>query len=218
MIVRDDCESSRRSTASYRMEAVTMAVTILLLFPVCRPTLSARHAPHASETTAAYVLLRCYVLHSLSPSPANRQSHLSVQALDADIIIKRTKRHLDELEVSAPPQNPNVTCLIVFQRSNYAEPSASLGGDDDDNDDDRSAIKSAKGRARQTISDKRNLSTPGAKKKKSTMNIRTAVLYRKNLATLIEESVRPVDLSDLPLSVTNVHRALTDFRPPPRPI
>jgi zinc finger HIT domain-containing protein 1 len=48
--------------------------------------------------------------------------------------------------------------------------------------------KSAKGRARQTISDKRNLNDSG-KKKKSTMNVRTALLYRKNLPTLIDESV-----------------------------
>lgn len=50
-----------------------------------------------------------------------------------------------------------------------------------------------KGRGRQTISDKRNLNilgtSPAARKKKSTMNVRTALLYRKNLATLIEESV-----------------------------
>jgi zinc finger HIT domain-containing protein 1 len=53
--------------------------------------------------------------------------------------------------------------------------------------------KYSKGRGRQTISDKRNLNilgfSPAARKKKSTMNVRTALLYRKNLATLIEESV-----------------------------
>jgi hypothetical protein len=49
--------------------------------------------------------------------------------------------------------------------------------------------KSAKGRARQTVSDKRQLSGPSMKRKKTNMNIRTAILYRKNFATLIEESV-----------------------------
>jgi zinc finger HIT domain-containing protein 1 len=61
-------------------------------------------------------------------------------------------------------------------------------------EDDAEGGKSAKGRARQTISDKRNVNILGnsaaAKKKKSTMNVRTALLYRKNLATLVEESVR----------------------------
>jgi hypothetical protein len=56
-------------------------------------------------------------------------------------------------------------------------------------DEDDQAGKSAKGRARQTVSDKRQLSGPSAKRKKANMNIRTAILYRKNLSTLIEESV-----------------------------
>lgn len=56
-------------------------------------------------------------------------------------------------------------------------------------DQDDQAGKSAKGRARQTVSDKRQLSGPSAKRKKANMNIRTAILYRKNFATLIEESV-----------------------------
>src|SRR6266403_3514598 len=56
-------------------------------------------------------------------------------------------------------------------------------------DEDDQAGKSAKGRARQTVSDKRQLSGPNAKRKKTNMNIRTAILYRKNLATLVEESV-----------------------------
>jgi zinc finger HIT domain-containing protein 1 len=58
-----------------------------------------------------------------------------------------------------------------------------LGEEEDDG-----GGKSAKGRARQTISDKRHLND-GSKKKKSSMNVRTALLYRKNLATLIDESV-----------------------------
>lgn len=74
------------------------------------------------------------------------------------------------------------------QRSNYAEPSNSFLGDDEDD-----GGKSAKSRARQTISDKRHV-IDGGKKKKSSMNIRTALLYRKNLATLIEESVSLLSL------------------------
>lgn len=73
-----------------------------------------------------------------------------------------------------------------MKRSNYAETNLLAGEDDEEG-------VSKKGRARQTISDKRNLnilgSSAAAKKKKSTMSVRTALLYRKNLATLIEESV-----------------------------
>jgi len=87
------------------------------------------------------------------------------QGLTVEVIAKRTKRHLDELE-----------------RSNYAEPTVSFLGEDED---EEGGGKSAKGRARQTISDKRN---DGVKRKKSTMSVRTALLYRKNLSTLIEES------------------------------
>ena len=71
---------------------------------------------------------------------------------------------------------------MFSQRSNYAEPTVSFLGEEDGD-------KSAKSRARQTISDKRN-QADGGKKKKSSMNVRTAILYRKNLATLIDESVR----------------------------
>jgi zinc finger HIT domain-containing protein 1 len=57
-------------------------------------------------------------------------------------------------------------------------------------DDEEEGRKYAKGRARQTISDKRSgAEGASAKKKKSTMNIRTAILYKKNLATLLEDSV-----------------------------
>lgn len=110
--------------------------------------------------------------------------------LAADVVKKRTKRHLDELEVSR-----GIACSIMklssslyCQRSNYAEPSASLAGIDVDNDEDGAGGKSARGRARETISDKR---TPvfGEKKKKSSMKVRTAVLYRKNFTTLLDESV-----------------------------
>jgi zinc finger HIT domain-containing protein 1 len=38
------------------------------------------------------------------------------------------------------------------------------------------------------------------------MNIRTALLYRKNLATLIDESVRPFSLAMAPLRLTGRQR------------
>ncbi|KAG6898202.1 hypothetical protein C0992_003314 [Termitomyces sp. T32_za158] len=98
-------------------------------------------------------------------------NNVTAVGLAPEAIAQRTKRHLEELE-----------------RSNYSEPTLMAGEDDEEGG------KSAKGRARQTISDKRNLNIAGtsaaAKKKKSTMNVRTALLYRKNLATLIDESVR----------------------------
>lgn len=72
-----------------------------------------------------------------------------------------------------PPLNP------ISQRSNYTEPSITQ-----DNDDE--AIITGKHRARQIVSDKRD---PNVRKKKSSTKVRTALLYRKNLATLIEESV-----------------------------
>jgi hypothetical protein len=76
------------------------------------------------------------------------------------------------------------------QRSNYAEPSILAGVGDED---EEVSNKYSKGRGRQTISDKRQLNlagnSPASRKKKSTMNVRTALLYRKNLATLIDESV-----------------------------
>ncbi|KAL0574238.1 hypothetical protein V5O48_007709 [Marasmius crinis-equi] len=102
----------------------------------------------------------------------NRQVNESA-GIAAELIAKRTKKHLDELE-----------------RSNYSETTLLNDG----NEDDGVTSKYTKGRARQTISDKRNLNLPGnspaASKKKSTMNVRTALLYRKNFATLLEESVR----------------------------
>ncbi|KAJ3784656.1 hypothetical protein GGU11DRAFT_689619, partial [Lentinula aff. detonsa] len=90
------------------------------------------------------------------------------------LLEKRTKNHLDELE-----------------KSNYSESASLTVGEDDD--EPAVGKYNTKGRARQTlISDKRNLKltgySPAATKKKSTMNIRSALLYRKNLATLIEES------------------------------
>jgi hypothetical protein len=84
--------------------------------------------------------------------------------------------------VRSYPFSPLDLTSVSHKRSNYAEPTSFLG----EEGDEEGGGKSAKGRARQTISDKRNAS--GVKKKKSTMNVRTAILYRKNLSTLVEES------------------------------
>ncbi|PCH42332.1 hypothetical protein WOLCODRAFT_38419, partial [Wolfiporia cocos MD-104 SS10] len=118
-----------------------------------------------------------------------RQAQSSSTQLDPEVIAKRTKRHLDELE-----------------RSNYSEPSGALFPGLDD-DDDAPGGRSAKGRARQTISDKREW--PGLHKKKSTMAVRTAVLYRKNFATLVDESGIAGYPPDVPTYLTAVV-------PPPR--
>ncbi|KAK7032765.1 zinc finger HIT domain-containing protein 1 [Favolaschia claudopus] len=107
-----------------------------------------------------------------------RQAHNPVAGLTSDVIAKRTKRHLDELE-----------------RSNYAEHSAQVGEEDEEG-------KYTKGRARQLISEKRTFNIPGVKKKKSTMNVRTALLYRKNFAALLEESNLTAFPSTVPTYLT----------------
>ncbi|OAX37763.1 hypothetical protein K503DRAFT_692747, partial [Rhizopogon vinicolor AM-OR11-026] len=113
---------------------------------------------------------------------ALRKVNATKQTLAPDVIAKRTKRHLDELE-----------------RSNYTEPSITL-------DDDDEAPISGKNRVRQIVSDKRD---PNAKKKKSSTKVRTALLYRKNLATLIEES----RITALP---SHIPTYLTAAAPPPQ--
>lgn len=73
---------------------------------------------------------------------------------------------------------------VLSQRTNYTEPSISVAGITFGEGD-----KSARGRARETISDKRVLEG-GPRKKAQTKHVRDALVYRKKLATLIEESVR----------------------------
>ncbi|KAI9000518.1 hypothetical protein BD414DRAFT_511218 [Trametes punicea] len=125
-----------------------------------------------------------------------RQTQNSDAPLDPDVLAKRTKRHLDELE-----------------RSNYSEP-AGTGGGGEDEEDEGVALggRTAKGRARQTtISDKRHWD--GKKPKKSTMNVRTAILYKKSLAVLIEES----GIEQMPPGVPTYLRAVSSpSREPPR--
>lgn len=127
---------------------------------------------------------------------AIRQVNVAKQALDPQVITKRTKRHLEELE-----------------RTNYT---ASTLFNDLDSDPESSANPKSKFRARQTvISDKRTFGNPneGKAKKKSTMNVRTAILYRKGLPTLIEES----GISTLPHTVSSYLTATAPPLPyPPR--
>lgn len=83
---------------------------------------------------------------------------------------------------------PSLTLSDQIQRTNYA---ASSLLNEPDSDPEASSNQKSKFRARQTvISDKRTFPTVNAaKKKKSSMNVRTAILYRKGLAALIDESV-----------------------------
>ncbi|KAF8968013.1 hypothetical protein BDZ97DRAFT_1903003 [Flammula alnicola] len=99
----------------------------------------------------------------------SRQTAAVVQTLAPEVIAKRTKRHLDELE-----------------RSNYAEPTLLAGVGDEDEEGGNKVFC-----CRQ--------------EEKSTMNVRTALLYRKNLATLIEES----NIASLPSSVPTYLTAST---------
>ncbi|KAH9945299.1 uncharacterized protein BXZ73DRAFT_96285 [Epithele typhae] len=130
-----------------------------------------------------------------------RKAHTTGSALDPDVIAKRTKRHLDELE-----------------RSNYAEPTGVPGAEGDEDDEEPGVGvhggRTAKGRARRaTISDKRQWERPGLAKakagRKTSMNVRTAVLYKKNLGVLVEES----GIEQLPPSVPTYLRAAA---PPPK--
>ncbi|KAH6909046.1 hypothetical protein BKA70DRAFT_1371730 [Coprinopsis sp. MPI-PUGE-AT-0042] len=113
-----------------------------------------------------------------------RQAAGGSESLTPETIAKRTRQHLDELEVS-----------------DYASRDGSF----------------SKGRARQPISDKRKLNIPGkspaATSRKSTMSVRDAILYRKNFATLLEES----KIDSLPPTVpTYLTAAAPPSKYPPR--
>ncbi|KAI0050452.1 hypothetical protein FA95DRAFT_1637696 [Auriscalpium vulgare] len=159
-------DADRESVLRERCRAASFQLRPLSsLYTTIRPD---KLGSYAAQTPSAYVFHPRCTVHVLSLLGAAARQTQAVSALDSEVIAKRTKRHLDELE-----------------RSNYAEPSSSYLGMEEE---EETAGKSAKGRARQTISDRRSLSGAGAKRKKSTMNIRSAVLYKKNLATLIDES------------------------------
>lgn len=109
------------------------------------------------------------VTHLVSYNSATRQTKST--AIDQVLVDKRAQRHLDELE-----------------KSNYTEL------DDEQTAAEGGVRRGHRGTARHTlISDQR----AGYKKKKSTMNVRSALMYKKNLATLIEESVSIYPLSRL---------------------
>ncbi|PPR02619.1 hypothetical protein CVT24_002190 [Panaeolus cyanescens] len=134
----------------------------------------------------------------MPPKKTREQRQNVIVTLPAEVIAKRNKRHLDELE-----------------RSNYTETNDFAGLGEDGGDDGTKG--SSRGRDRQTISDKRKLKMPGtsraATKKKSTYAVREALLYRKNLSTLIANS----KLEELPSEVPTYLTAVT-IRPtyPPR--
>jgi zinc finger HIT domain-containing protein 1 len=128
----------------------------------------AHRASNAFQASPTYLTTSCLcVCVAQLCVSATRQAQSSAHPIDPILVAKRTKRHLDELE-----------------RSNYAEPSVNI---DQEDDDGAGAGSARRGRAaRQSIiSDRRG---SGTKKSKSTMNVRSALLYRKNLASLIDES------------------------------
>lgn len=161
-------------------------------------------------------LFQVFIPHLFHVAAA-RQAQNPNGSLDPDVIAKRTKRHLDELEVRSRIRKSGrcagsfsqhlLTNLMASppcaaQRSNYSEPTGSgahpgASGEPDEEDEGVApGGRTTKGRARQaTISDKRQWD--GKKSKKSTMNIRTAILYKKNLTVLLDESV-----SELPRPLT----------------
>lgn len=56
--------------------------------------------------------------HSFFPSPAARNAQASVHFVGDDVVAKRTKRHLDELEVRPTPPfiaNSLTRCLLALQ-------------------------------------------------------------------------------------------------------
>jgi zinc finger HIT domain-containing protein 1 len=113
-----------------------------------------------------------------------RQTQANSNPLDPALIARRAKKHLDELEVITAWPDQNLGLTLRVQRSNHTE--ADIDPDQADGAAEGSGRR-GRGTARQTLlSDKRPSVHPN---KKSTMNIRTALLYKKNLATLLEESV-----------------------------
>ncbi|KAM0748490.1 hypothetical protein T439DRAFT_327752 [Meredithblackwellia eburnea MCA 4105] len=93
------------------------------------------------------------------------QRAVTVQQVDPEWVKRRIKRHLADLE-----------------RTNYTEPTSGpntfgLGGDEDPENE-----RSAPGASSAALEEQ------GKRKKKSTAAVRSLLLYRKTLATLIEES------------------------------
>ncbi|KAF7303766.1 HIT-type domain-containing protein [Mycena indigotica] len=115
-----------------------------------------RTREHRASLTPRYIYLSIY----RSAGPRQSQNPTGVTP---EIVAKRTKRHLIELE-----------------KSNYEEPNFTAG-------DEEETGNHSKGRARTLISEKRNFNIPGLKRKKSSMSVRSALIYRKNFSTLLED-------------------------------
>ncbi|KAL1666942.1 hypothetical protein GGF50DRAFT_112763 [Schizophyllum commune] len=98
-----------------------------------------------------------------------RQVNASSTASAPEVLVKRTRRHLDELE-----------------QSNYAE---AVG---EDAGETIGKSRHAKGKARTPVTDQRKVNllgnSPATKRKKSTMAVRTALLYPTNFNALLEKS------------------------------
>lgn len=108
--------------------------------------------------------------------PAQRQVNRVNLALDPELLAKRRKRLLDDLEVRSRVKISNDLQLDI-QRSNANESYSTAAASNVEG-----GLSTAKDRAaaRTTIS---------TSTKKSTMKVRTALLYKKNLNTIIDESV-----------------------------
>jgi zinc finger HIT domain-containing protein 1 len=144
-----------------------------------------------------------YTVHTASrqqlvqaEAQSQSQSQSNSAGVDPELIASRTRRHLADLERANPVEDAHAfddLSVVPAATSNIASGSAST-----------SRAAKSRGTARQTISDKKDWGRgpgvgPGAgpppgktnaKRKQSSMAIRDALLYRQNLTTLIERSVR----------------------------
>jgi hypothetical protein len=144
-----------------------------------------------------------YTVHAASrqqlvqaEAQSQSQSQSNSAGVDPELIASRTRRHLADLERANPVEDAHAfddLSVVPAATSNVTSGSAST-----------SRAAKSRGTARQTISDKKDwgrgpgvgpgaVPPPGktnAKRKQSSMAIRDALLYRQNLTTLIERSVK----------------------------
>lgn len=97
---------------------------------------------------------------------------------------------------------------VMNKRTNYTEPTVSIAGVS-------YGEGGARARARETISDKRVWPGKNRNRKKALPKaVRDALVYRKNFATLLEESVR---LFDSKMSCRNIYSVHMHYTGHPRP-
>ncbi|TFK98694.1 hypothetical protein BDV98DRAFT_552558 [Pterulicium gracile] len=136
---------------------------------------------------------------------ASRKRNASIESrINLEIIVKRSnRRRIDALERT----NHSGSSSAILSTASTSRPNNDAV-DDNDNDSDNDTfvdeeVPAIGRRARQSVlADKRS------GRKKSTMNIRSALLYRKNFATLLEES----GIDKLPPTIPTY---LTAASPPP---